>query len=379
MVEPRTYQLQQSPLYRLTSKKRLALLLGISASELKLLCDLQDHNFKRWELGQRERDKLIGLPAKAKKRSIQQPKTALHAVHKRIALLLGRIEKPAFVYSATKRRSYVDNAIQHQRDEPCVKVDVKDFYRHVKFGRVRRFFLENLQCADDVAHVLATLCCVDGALATGSAVSPVLSYFACASMFAEIEDFAQRRRLVFTLYVDDMVFSGAAANRAFADGVRHLLKGKGFVGHKVTCYRAHDVKVVTGVAVRAGFVDLPFSRQGRIRRTEAAFATSTDPNELRILGRALLGQYREAERIKPGIKAKAAPVEARLRSLGLMATRATNVRKKPRKLKKGARVFDELRAQRKKLLARQANATSKRDVPGSADADYSVAASKRYA
>ena len=367
MSEPRTYPIDQSPLFRLASKKRLALLLGIGVADLKLLCDMQQHNFKRWELGQRERDKLIGLPVK-KKRSIQQPKAALHAVHKRIALLLGRIQKPEFVYSATKKRSYVENAFQHRRDQPCVKVDIKEFYPHVKFGRVRRFFLDQLECSVDVAHMLAILCCVDGALPTGSAVSPVLSYFSCAPMFAAIEALAQRRGLVFTLYVDDMVFSGEAVDMVFANDVRVLLKNRGFVGHKIKCYAARDVKVVTGVAVRADFVDLPFSRKGRIRKTEAAFAVRTDPEELRILGRALIGQYREAERIKPGIKGKAASVEARLRSLGLMGPAAQTGRRKPR-LKQGATVFDELRAQRARLLAQRAQPTK----PNSSDESTAAA------
>jgi len=367
MTHPRTYPLRQSPLYRLSSKKRLALLLGIGVPELKLLCDLQDSNFRRWELGRRERDKLIDAAGKPKKRKIQQPKSVLQSVHKRIALLLGRIEKPDFVYSATKRRSYLDNAIRHQTDQACVKVDVKDFYSSVKFRRVRRFFLEQLECAEDVANLLARLCCVDGALPTGSAVSPVLSYFACAPMFAEIESLARRRGLIFTLYVDDMVFSGECANKCFAQTVCLLLQERGFVGHKVTHYRAGTVKVVTGVAVRAGFLDLPFARKRRIRRTEEAFlvranrkteeagSERTNREELRILGRTLIGQYREAERISPGIKVKAAPIEAELTRRGLGAghgghgvSRKRSVRSKP-----SAKVFDELRAQRAKARAKR--------------------------
>lgn len=324
-------------------------------AELQLLVDLQAHSYKRWTLGQSERDKLIGLPKKSKKREIQQPKAALNAVHKRIALLLGRIEKPGFVYSATKRRSYVENAIQHQTDERCVKVDVKEFYPNIKFNRVRSFFIDQLGCSGDIAHVLAVLCCVNGGLPTGSAISPVLSYFACAPMFARIAKLSVDRELKFTLYVDDMVFSGDAANWAFSDMVRRVLKNNGFVGHKVTLYRAGDVKVVTGVAVKANFKDLPFARQRRIRMTEAAFAKSVDKEELRILGAALIGQYREAERIRVGMKQKALLVQARLNAQGIEPSLSTKPRKRLR-LKMGAKIFDELRAQRARLLAARAKA-----------------------
>lgn len=348
MIKTITYPLHQSPLFRLSSKKRLALLLGVSVRDLELLLKLQPDNFKRWQLGQKERDRLIGLPKK-KPRTIQQPKPALNAVHKRLALLLGRIEKPSFVYSATKRRSYVDNALQHQNDLRCVKVDIKEFYPHVKFGRVRKFFKDQLECADDIAHLLTSLCCVDGALPTGSAISPVLSFFACSPMFGRIDRLAKERKLVFSLYVDDMVFSGITATRAFAEDVRLLVKRYGFVGHKITCYKPHQVKVVTGVAVRDGVQDLPFERQRRIRLTEEAFARANKKRDLHVLGTALIGQYREAERIRPGIKGKAARVQTRIDALDVEVRKARKNGKM--NIRNSYKVFDGLRVRRSKLRA----------------------------
>ena len=326
----------------------MALLLGLTVSDLKLLLELQPHNFKRWRLGQSERDRLAGMPKK-KPRTIQQPKAVLHGVHKRVALLLGRIEKPQFVYSATKRRSYVDNALQHQNDLPCVKVDIKEFYPHVTFARVRRFFTEDLECADDIAHVLALLCCIDGALPTGSPVSPVLSYFACCRMFSEIANLATERDIRFTLYVDDMVFSGAPASRKFAEEVRRVLKCHGFTGHKITSYAPGEVKVITGVAVRDGYVDVPHGRRRRMRLTEEAFFRAKQESELRLLGAAVIGQFREAERICPGSKFNAARIQKRLDEAGIALDEAHKSRVLvPRRASK---VLDELRARRAKVRA----------------------------
>jgi hypothetical protein len=337
----------------LTSKKRLALLLGISSSELQLLVDTHSLSYKHWELEQRERDKLIGLPIKRKPRKIQQPKTALDAIHKRLAKLLGRIEKPSFVYSATKGRSYVENALAHQSDDACIKVDIKDFYSNVSFKCVKKFFLNEMQCVGDVGHVLAVLCCVNGALPTGSAVSPVLSYFACSPMFKSIEKLALSRNLCFTLYVDDMVFSGNLADRSFAVNIRQLLKDNGFIGHKVVHYRAGSTKVITGVAVNGHWRGLPFSRQCKIRMAEDAFTKSTDEKAMRALGSTLIGQYREAERIAPGIKEKARPIQLKLNGLG-PSVGPLPKRKKAKKLKSGSSVFQSLRNQRLTQLASRA-------------------------
>ena len=347
MPSTRLYHVNQSPLFRLSSRKRLALLLGISVRNLELLVQFQPENFRRWSLGQTERDRLIGLPKKLKKRDIQQPKFALHAIHRKLALLLSRIEKPDFVYSATKGRSYVDNALQHKNDFPCVKVDIKEFYPSVKLAHVRRFYKEEMECADDVAHLLAVLCCSGRSLATGSAVSPALSFFACKGMFDDIAQLARERDLIFTLYVDDMVFSGAGATLAFAEEVRRLLARQGFVGHKIVRYRANAVKVVTGVAVANNFVDLPNSRQRKIRMAVDAFARVKARDELKILGTSLIGQYREAEHVRPGMKFMANAVKARLDSLGIAPTKP-KVRGRLH-LDPSSKIFDEMRLRRIKL------------------------------
>ena len=320
------YPLTSSPLYCLSSKQKLATLLGISLRDLLFLVKQTD-NYRLWGLPRRRRDVLIGAPHKS--RDIQQPKPLLAILHKRLAGLLGRIEKPDFVYSATKLRSYLDNAKRHTTNQRAVKVDIKNFYPSVRRKAVRDFFGRELKCAPDVAHLLTCLCCLDSgagpALPTGSAVSPVLSYFACSRMFQKISTLADEHGLTFTLYVDDMVFSGEKASRSFTSLVVRELARNGFVGHKITHFGANSVKVVTGVAVSSGKVDIPHRRQRRIRQFEEAFWKTADLDDAQLLGLTLLGQYREAERIKPGSKQRALPIVARLEELGLSTSGAVAI------------------------------------------------------
>jgi len=282
--------------------------------DLQLLAGLEGDNYKRWPLGQKKRDALIGATPK-KPREIQQPKTLLAAVQKRIAMLLGRIEKPEFVYSATKGRCYVANAKQHCNRERATKVDIKNFYPSVKRRKVRNFFASQMECAEDVANVLAVLCTLEGTMPTGSPVSPVLSYFSCSELFDRIAALASDHELVFTLYVDDMVFSGPRATKSFTELVVRELKKEGFIGHKIVHFRAGDVKVITGVAVWSDRISVPFKRQQRIRAFQTAFDTTSNPDHVRVLGATLLGQYREAERLDPGSRLRAIPVKEKLDSL----------------------------------------------------------------
>lgn len=304
------YPVDQSPLYKVTSKRKLAELLKLSVRDIRYLASLTD-NYRQWEMPQKRQEILAGLAAK-KPRVIQQPKPLLDAVHRRISDLLSRIQKPSFVFSATKGLDYVDNARRHMNPHRGVKVDIKDFYPSVRSRLVRKFFEKRLHCAPDVAELLTKICCFGEHLATGSSVSPLLSYFACSELFARIERLASQRQLVFTLYVDDMMFSGEEATRMFASEVVRELAAHGFIGHKISYFPAGTVKVVTGVAVWSDRVSLPMSRYKRMRRYSAAFRRSTGYEDARLLATTLMGQYREAERLHAGMHTHARRIESRL-------------------------------------------------------------------
>lgn len=334
MRVPKSYPYHQSPLYALTSKRRLAEILGVPLRDLVFLASLKDHNYQVWPLRQKRRDELAGIKPPAKPRFVQQPMPLLRTLHDRISALLGKIEKPHFVFSATKGRSYLDNALQHRDniDQPAFKVDIRSFYPAVKSQWVRRFFEHDMKCAPDVARFLARLCCVNGALPTGSPISPTLSYFACAPIFRWMDAFASSNGLVFTLYVDDMFFSGAKASRDMSKLVLGYLAGNGFRGHKVAHFRAGQPRVITGAAISKEGVSIPFKRQMRIRLYERAFAATSDLEAVQILGKALLGQYREGERLQRGSRERAKPIQDRMDAINaLRFEELTQVQQKRKK------------------------------------------------
>ena len=82
------YALDCSPFFRLSNKRKLAKLLGMTERELQARYKDQD-GYRRWD----QED------AKGKIRSIQCPRQALRRVHERIANLLMRIEPPDFLFS----------------------------------------------------------------------------------------------------------------------------------------------------------------------------------------------------------------------------------------------------------------------------------------
>ena len=350
MAAAKVYPINQSPLYKLTSKRRLADVLQISLADLLFIAGLEE-NYREWELKQKRQEQLAGLKPPSKPRMIQQPKAVMNAVQKRLAGMLSRVAKPEFVYSATKARSYFDNADAHRSQLPAVKIDIKDFYRSVKQKAVKDFFEREMRCEPDVAHLLAKLCCVRGFLPTGGPISPVLSYFACSPMFRRIASAADESGLTFTLYVDDMVFSGKGADRDFLKKIWRDLSANKLIGHKIAYFAPNQPKIITGAAVFADRIEIPYKRQNRIRFFERAFWRTQDPDEIALLGKTLLGQYREAERVQAGSRARAKPIQERIDATRALRfadlTEVAVVKPKPRRrkvvLKRSKKLLKSLR------------------------------------
>jgi len=234
----KSYALDQSPLYQLQSRKRLAT--DVFNTELALLERLAANttNFR-----------VFCIEQGGKQRQVEVPKAILERLHRRLFALLERIYKPPYLHSGVKRRSYLTNAQAHVGNVPLVKVDLKRFYPSVTGGMVYRFFYNVLRCSPDVAGLLTKLCVYDGHVPTGSCVSQLLAFFAVKPLFDEIEALAAQNGVRFTVYVDDMTFSGLRATPDFLWRVKQLVHAHGLKYHKDRFYPAGARKVVTGVLV----------------------------------------------------------------------------------------------------------------------------------
>lgn len=312
MISQKQYSKDQSPLYAINSKKRLARILGADVRTITRIASDTSRHYKLWETKQKPRDKICNLIHTPRK--IQEPKEDLLNIHKKIARLLSRIKKGEFVYSATKGRSYLNNAESHKDriHEPSFKVDIEKFYPSVKIKKVQNFFQNGMKCAPDIARLLAKICCIHGALPTGSPISPTLSYFACEDMFSWIGNLARSNNLCFSLYVDDMFFSGETASQELRNKVITHLKKNDLRGHKISHFSANETRVITGVAITPKGLRITNKRYKKIRIYSDAFFRSKSPETIQTLGKTLLGQYREASRVEPHLLQRTGKVQKRM-------------------------------------------------------------------
>ena len=309
MSNRRSYARDQSRLHKIKSPAQLAENLFLKQHQLRLL-ERADDNYIRWT-------------DKKTERRIQKPKPQLEKVHRRVGILLARIETPDFLHSAVKSRSYISNANRHASDKPTVKIDIRKFYPSVRAQAIFHFFRDRMLCAGDVSGILARLLTVDGHLATGSSASPILSYFAYEDMFGEIESLSVQRRCEMTCYVDDMVFTGPGATRRLLYDLIKVVRRYRLRGHKTKVFKASQPKIITGVAVTKVGRRLPNRRQRIIAEEMVKLgAAQTDAERLAIM-RPLTGRLFEAAQVDPTWRPRALRMSNKI--LGLQQRSATGV------------------------------------------------------
>lgn len=284
------YELVQSPLYKISSKRKLAELLKIdlvaieSAHLSELICQYR----------------IFRDPKTT--RFITEPVKELKVIHQRLLNLFARITPREYVHSATKKRSYRTNAEQHLDGVNVLKIDIKKFFPSVQFHYVHNFFINVMQCSPDVATILAKLCTVKTNkhgvhLPTGSCISPILSFLVNRELFDRINNMCRDKGCIFTLYVDDFTISGENASRALLSEIAGEIFKSGYGYHKIRTFQGTPA-IVTGLVLNNGKLSLPNERQKKIREYEDALLHSIGPMREKVLA-SLVGQLAEAEQINP--------------------------------------------------------------------------------
>jgi hypothetical protein len=237
----RKYQLIDSPFYKLTTKRKLASLLGVSLAELST-AKKDDGNYAVFE----ERGK------SGKPRVIQHPKDNQRRVHFKVASLLSRIDLPAYLHSGKKRHSHVTNANAHVGSKKLLATDIKAFFKSTTRKMVFDFFYGTLKCSSDVADALSYVCTYNSHIPTGSQLSMPLAFWANVKMFEQLYKLSCKHGACMTLYVDDLTFSGALVNRHFTSIVKKIIASHNHIAHpdKTKLFGVDDIKVVTGVAIK---------------------------------------------------------------------------------------------------------------------------------
>lgn len=269
-----THSLNQSSLFKLRSRSKLAALLGVATADLRAL-SAGDTLYSEFDIPKKSGGGL---------RHVENPCRALKRVQARLAKLLTRINPPDFLFCPVKRRCYVTNAAAHRGNRVVQCLDIRKFFPSTPQRRVFWFFHRIMQCERDIAGLLANLACYQGHLPTGSPLSPIMAYFAYYDLWERIAAFCKERGYTFTVYIDDVTISGTRVPKADIWEVRKMIHGMGLRYHKEKTFVDQPAEV-TGVVVRNGELLAPFRQHKKMHEARARLAKATDNDRDALLGR----------------------------------------------------------------------------------------------
>jgi hypothetical protein len=233
------YNFNQSPLYKLCNKNKLACILNLPSCEsLKALARLEKP-YKTFE-----------VKIKNKMKPVQVPSRELSHIHDRLFCLLRRLEVPNYLHSGVKGRSYITNAKAHLGTIKTYTIDIVKFYPSISRTKVATFFRDTMKCSKDVAAVLAKLSTCCDHVPTGSPLSQLLAYWTCKKMFDELHAASLSANVLMTCYVDDLTFSGDVLSRSWIyNTIKPIINKHGFKSHKDKYFGPDRPKEITGVIV----------------------------------------------------------------------------------------------------------------------------------
>ena len=229
----------------------LALLLGVNKDYLLKIINGQESFYREFTIKKKSGGERI----------ISAPYPSLLMIQKWIyenILKVLSFHKCAHGYSPKK--SIVSNCKVHISSNEFLKLDLKDFFPSIGFNRIIVFF-NKLGYSRKVSYYLARLCTLEGSLPQGAPTSPILSNLISIKLDKRLYAFAQKFRLKYTRYADDIVFSGDSLNIKLFDYIISILNEEGFNNNskKTRYYKETNKKIITGISIQNRKLKLPRS------------------------------------------------------------------------------------------------------------------------
>jgi RNA-directed DNA polymerase len=259
---------------QLHTKADVAALLNIPLSQLTYLLHVvpPERRYRSFELQRKS-----GNP-----RTIRAPIKPLKSVQGALAVALGPYYRvPHTVHGYVNGRSILTNARIHRSQRWVLRIDLKDFFPSINFGRVRGLLLAApFLFPPAVATLLAQICCHANELPQGAPTSPLISNLICRPLDRRLARLASEARCYYSRYCDDLVFSTnrrslspaliavdpeTGAVRA-SNALREAIEASGFrINDEKTRLRKRTQRqLVTGLVTNV-FVNIPRDYVGSVR------------------------------------------------------------------------------------------------------------------
>ena len=128
-------------------------------------------------------------------------------------------------------KSVVDNAGRHVGRSWVYNIDIKDFFPSIEFRRVKTMLgLPPFNFPDEVAFLIANICCDENCLPQGAPTSPVLTNVICQRLDRRLTKLSKSHRVTYSRYADDLTFSSFkdVPDRKMISAIAEIVASEGF-------------------------------------------------------------------------------------------------------------------------------------------------------
>ena len=201
-----------------------------------------------------------------KPRMIDNPVSILKKIQKRIQeRLLSDIPLPDHMHGGVIGRSPITNASQHVQATAVVTLDIRKFFPSVTNKHIFHVWRNVLGCSPTIARLLTQLTTFERHLPQGAPTSTTLANIALAESDQKIIILCKEQDIVYTRFVDDLVFSGESA-RSIINSVVRILKATGFrVPHaRMRIMGSRKRHQITGIVANRKLA-VPLEKRANIR------------------------------------------------------------------------------------------------------------------
>ncbi len=148
-----------------------------------------------------------------KVRWINQPLNPLKEVQKRINNILAQVRLPDYICGGVKGKSTTSNALMHQGSRVLVTLDIQNYFPSIRKDQIYQIWCKMLDCSSEVSDILTKITTYKGYLPQGAPTSTSLANIFIYSIDAPIRDACARLDVSYSVWVDDIAFSGDTAPR----------------------------------------------------------------------------------------------------------------------------------------------------------------------
>jgi RNA-directed DNA polymerase len=239
--------------------------LGISLKKLVDVASGAESFYHPFDLAPRSRP--FQKDSSRKTRRIDCPEGELKSVQRRIErALLYPVMFPPHIFGAVRSRSIHDNASFHLGAPLLVTIDIRSCFPTISNKQIYRTWTNTLGCSARVGKLLTRLTTFQRRLPQGAPTSPALANLFIWSIDEPIRAECARLNIRYSIWIDDLAFSGKRAREIIEFAVRALAQERLAVSRrKIKIMGPRATKLLTGTRLGRDRVRVPRGLTSRVR------------------------------------------------------------------------------------------------------------------